>query len=121
MGECGVLVHNSPCGESIGGAYKDVPANGGQVHHMPADSASPLSKADGPGIRMETTDHMQTASWGNSKSARAYRDTQRNLIEDGRFLEAQQVDIDNIHSLFGNKYDTHISQMVEYTKTLNVR
>ena len=31
-------------GTKTGGAYKDVPANGGQVHHMPADSVSPTVK-----------------------------------------------------------------------------
>ncbi len=61
-----------------GGAYKDVPANGGQVHHMPADSVSPYSKNAGPGIRMDTPDHMKTVSWGRSKSAQEYRAIQKN-------------------------------------------
>ena len=61
----------------LGGAYRDVPAQGGEIHHMPADSVSPLSKGSGPGIRMETPDHMETASWGRSHEAQAYRAQQQ--------------------------------------------
>ena len=102
-----------------GGAYKDVPANGGEVHHMPADSVSPLPKGKGPGARMETADHQQTASWGSSKEAKAYRQQQKELIEQGKFEEAQQMDIDDVRSKFGNKYDEGIEQMKKYTETLN--
>ena len=105
-------------GTKTGGAYKDVPANGGQVHHMPADSVSPYSKNSGPGIRMDTPDHMKTASWGRSKSAQVYRAIQKELIDKGLFREAQQMDIENVRALFGNKYDEAIQQMLEYTEKL---
>lgn len=105
-------------GTKTGGAYKDVPANGGQVHHMPADSVSPYSKNSGPGIRMDTPDHMKTASWGRSKAAQAYRAIQKELIDKGLFREAQQMDIENVRELFGNKYDEAIQQMLEYTEEL---
>ncbi len=95
-----------------------MPANGGQVHHMPADSVSPYSKNAGPGIRMDTPDHMKTASWGRSKSAQEYRAVQKELIDKGLFREAQQMDIDNVRTLFGNKYDDAIQQMLEYTNEL---
>ncbi len=55
------LVHNAKkC--IAGGRYKDIAANGGEVHHMPAKSVSPLSYGDGPAIWMETADHYKTAS-----------------------------------------------------------
>ena len=101
-----------------GGAYKDVPANGGQVHHMPANSVSPYSKNKGPSIRMETYDHMKTASWGRSKDAQAYRAKQKELINKGLFREAQQMDINDIREKFGDKYDNEIQQMLEYTEQL---
>lgn len=85
---------------------------------MPADSVSPYSKNAGPGIRMDTPDHMKTASWGRSKSAQEYRAIQKELIDKGLFREAQQMDIDNVKSLFGNKYDGAIKQMLEYTNEL---
>ena len=85
---------------------------------IPADSVNPYSKNAGPGIRMDTPDHMKTASWGRSKSAQEYRAIQKKLIDKGLFREAQQMDIDNVRTLFNNKYDDAIQQMLEYTDEL---
>lgn len=102
----------------VGGAYKNVAANGGNVHHMPANSVSPYSTGKGPGVRMEYEDHIKTASWGSSKEAIAYREEQRKLINKGKFREAQQMDIDDIHKKFDDKYDKGIDEMKEYTDEL---
>jgi hypothetical protein len=96
-----------------------VPADGGEVHHAPANSVSPLSRRKGPGWRMDPADHMNTKSWGSSKSAQAYRAEQKALIEQGRFREAQQMDIVDSHEQFGSKYDEGIRQALEYTDTIN--
>lgn len=104
--------------ERLGGAYKDIPANGGEVHHMPAKSVSPFSKGKGPAIRMDTEDHRRTASYGSSKDAQNYRAKQKQLIDQNQFRKAQQMDIEDVQSKFGNKYDEHIKQMKEYTDTL---
>ena len=105
-----------------GGRYADVFNDGEgdkyEVHHMPADSASNLERNDGPAIKMEKADHRQTASCGNSKEAREYRETQKKLIEEGKFREALQMDIDDIHEKFGDKYDDAISEMLEYVDKL---
>ena len=85
---------------------------------MPADSVSPYSKNSEPGIRMDTPDHMKTASWGRSKAAQAYRAIQKELIDKGLFREVQQMDIENVRELFGNKYDEAIQQMLAYTEEL---
>ena len=82
----------------LGGAYENVGADGGQVHHMPADSISPYDTGKGPGIRMETGDHKKTASWGRKRTAQEYREKQKQLIAEGKFKEAQQMDIDDIHA-----------------------
>ena len=37
----------------------------------PLDSISPLSTGEGPSIAMTIDDHRLTASWGNSREARA--------------------------------------------------
>lgn len=114
VGEGQWLVHNT-C--SLGGRYKDLlPANGSEIHHMPADSISPLSTRDGPAIRMDPADHRLTASWGNSRLAQAYRAAQKGLIDLGRFDDAIQMDIDDVVGKFGNKYDTHILQMIDSLK-----
>ena len=87
---------------------------------MPADSVSPLARENGPAIWMETRDHAQTASFGNSRAARAYREQQRQLISQGRMREAIQMDIDDVQRLFGNKYDESINQMLEYARRAGI-
>lgn len=104
--------------DKMGGSYKEV-FNGGEgdkyeVHHIPADTISPLERNDGPAIKMEKEDHANTASYGNSRHAREYREKQKELIDKGKFSDAIQMDIDDIHEKFGDKYDDAIAQMQEY-------
>lgn len=47
-----------------------------QVHHIPADSASTLSKSDGVAIKMDINDHKQTASFDRKPGSDAYRKKQ---------------------------------------------
>ena len=108
--------------EKKGGRYEEVFKEGEgdkyEVHHMPADSASNLERNDGPSIKMEKDDHRQTASCGNSKEAREYRAQQKELIDQGKFRDALQMDIDDIHQKFGDKYDDAIAEMLEYVDQL---
>lgn len=108
--------------EKKGGSYKEVKKNSDgathEVHHMPADSASPLERGDGPAIKMEKEDHLQTNSYGPSREAQEYRARQRELIEQGKIREALQMDIDDIHDKFGDKYDDAIAEMLEYIDKL---
>jgi hypothetical protein len=67
---------------------------------------------------MEQADHRQTASWGSSREARAYRAEQAARIQQGDFSGAQRMDIHDVQSKFGNKYNEAIQQMLEYTKSL---
>ena len=87
-----------------------------EVHHMPANDVNGLKENDGPAIVMEKSDHRQTASCGNSREAREYRQKQKELIDEGKFEEAMQMDIDDIHDKFGDKYDEAIAQMKETAK-----
>jgi len=106
-----------------GGSYGDLKEAGFgwpdyEIHHMPADSATELPREDGPAIVMDYKDHRQTASCGMSKEAEEYRQKQADLIKDGKFMEALQMDIDDIHDKFGDKYDKEIAEAVEYAKKL---
>lgn len=104
-----------------GGSYRQLRSTaqkGEEMHHMPAAEASPLHPLNGPAIRMPKEDHAKTASYGTSRAAREYRQQQRQLISQGRFLEAQQMDINDIRAKFGNKYDDAIKQMQDYTAKL---
>ena len=97
-----------------GGRYSDIHQKGVgdtvQTHHMPANSTTSLATGDGPSINMAAADHKMTASWGSSADAQAYRDAQKALIDQGRVMDAFQMDVDDIVSKFGNKYDSAISQ-----------
>ena len=108
--------------EKLGGSYRDVhvPGEGDQyeVHHIPADSTTTLEREDGPAIKMEKADHRQTASCGMSQDAQDYRNAQKELVSQGKFREAMQMDIDDIHEKFEDKYDNAISQMLEYVDNL---
>lgn len=89
-----------------------------EVHHMPSAEASPLERNDGPAIVMEREDHRETASCGNSREAREYREKQKELIQEGKFEEAMQMDIEDIRDKFGDKYDEGIKQAEEYYKSI---
>ena len=105
-----------------GGRYNDLKNEGWgwndnpphEVHHMPADSASHLEREDGPSIAIDYSDHQQTASFGSSREAKEYRAVQKELIDNGNFLGALQMDVDDLHDKFGDKYDKPISQLFEY-------
>lgn len=109
-----------------GGRYKDMKDEGWghntepptEVHHMPANSASELPTDDGPCIVMDYEDHRETASCGNSREAQEYRAKQKELIEEGKYREAFQMDVDDIHEKFGDKYDDAISKAEEYLNQL---
>jgi hypothetical protein len=105
-----------------GGSYRQVvdgnKGRGGQTHHIPAwgayDKSNLLSHNDGSSIWMTPEDHRKTASWGRSKEAGAYRDRQKELIDQGRFEDALQMDVDDLRSKFGNTYDPAIQKAQDY-------
>lgn len=105
-----------------GGSYRDIKrsndSEGKEVHHMPAVSASKLEYMEGSAILMDASDHKKTASWGNSTEARAYQAEQRKLIESGNFREAFEMDVNDIQSKFGDKYDDAIAEARAYIDKL---
>ena len=100
-----------------GGKYSTLSPEGGQLHrhHMPAKQSSPLAVEDGPAIQMSPADHRRTASYGGrpGSSQQAYRDVQKNLIDQGRFDDAFQMDIDDVQSKFQNAYDDAILEAID--------
>ncbi|WP_422490898.1 hypothetical protein, partial [Endozoicomonas sp. ALE010] len=111
--------------EKLGGAHRETskPVNDGlDSHHCPAKDCyknSYLSQYDGPAIKMAPADHRKTASYGSSPEAKAYRKQQQELIENGQFMEAVRMDILDIRSKFGDKYDDNIEQMLDYAKSID--
>ncbi|MEU0255567.1 DUF6531 domain-containing protein [Streptomyces sp. NPDC006184] len=70
----------------------------------------------GPAIRMDAADHRELTSTGSSRESDAWRAKQRQFIDAGRWDEAMKMDIDEIRELYGDKYDTHIKDMVDSLK-----
>ena len=112
--------------EILGGSYKEVRDNSDgrytQVHETPSFASTGAtgsrSSANGPSIKMLIDDHKLTASYGNSLDAQEYRRVQSELINQGKYHEAIQMDIDDLHEKFGDKYDEGISQMLVYAKEI---
>lgn len=86
-------------------------------HHCPAKycyNNVPISSEKGPAIQKDPADHRLTSSFGNTMDAKNYRQYQQELVEQGKIREAIQMDIDDIRSKFGNKYDNAINEMLSY-------
>ncbi|HWZ63573.1 MAG TPA: hypothetical protein VNX02_11160 [Steroidobacteraceae bacterium] len=66
-------------------------------------------------------DHAKTASYKGSAGAKAYRAKQEELIKQGKFKEAQEMDIADVQANFGNKYNDAIEQLREYTEMLSMK
>lgn len=110
----------TPDGGRYASLKKQPGREGKEIHHLPADSTSRLSTSDGPAIIMDKLDHALTASYDNKPGSRPFRDAQRALIEQGKFKEAMQMDINDIRFKFGNKYDKSIEEALKYLDKLKL-
>jgi hypothetical protein len=104
-----------------GGAFGKLQrAFGLERHHIPADSVSPLSRARGPAIQMESADHAMTSSYGNSAAARAFRDNIQQLIGQGKWREAAATEIRDVRRVAGAKYNEAVQEMLEYMRSIGL-
>jgi RHS repeat-associated protein len=110
-----VLVHNCGGVPHNGGIWGRLRPSGAghQVNHMPQHAATPLTRYNGPAIRMTTEDHAQVSSTGSSASARRWLSNQRELVDSGRIDEAMMNDIDDVVSRFPGKYNNAIAEMID--------
>lgn len=123
-GETFIINANTERWNFAGGRYGSMKAMGGQRHHMPSSDAltktGVLSKNDGAAVRMISSDHYQTSSYGNTETAKEFRAKEIKQINNGKFLAAQKLGISDVQEKFGVKYDKAINEMVTYTKGLSV-
>ncbi|NMA74915.1 MAG: hypothetical protein GX963_12320 [Bacteroidales bacterium] len=67
---------------------------------------------------MEANDHYQTASHGRQGlSGQIYREKQASYIDKKRFDKAMEMDIKDIKSKFGTKYDSSMVEAIETAKS----
>ncbi|MBU3013270.1 hypothetical protein KO488_00775 [Poseidonibacter lekithochrous] len=72
-----------------------------------------------PAIQMDPGDHHQTLSHGwEGNVGKSYRSMQNKLIRAGMLKEAMLMDIADIKTQFGNKYDKAIAEMMGYSKCM---
>jgi len=108
-----------------GGPHSETkkPTNDGlDSHHCPAKDCykgAPISSEQGPAIKMDPKDHRLTESYGRSPYAIQYRAKQKELLEQGKLKEAIEMDVRDIRSKFGSKYDKAIEEMLEYSGKLD--
>lgn len=95
---------------------------GCEVHHMPCavaacDDNSPykMDYDDVPAIVMFEEDHRETASWGSNGN---YQARQSSLMKQGRIRDAFAMDVADIQSKFGNKYDAQIQGALDYLNSI---
>ena len=124
--EEGVLVHNGYEGdntgnkeETTGGAYKDLDYDPElhQRHHMPSQKSGNKGTTGGA-ITIEIEDHKLTGSFNNKPGSSDYRRMQEELVKQGKFGEALQMDIDDITTKFPGKYDDAIKQLKAWYKSI---
>ena len=125
---CAALQDGVPGDNYRGGKHGNIKRGGNsytprrESHHIPADSA--YSKINGkvissdakPSIQLDVTDHYATASWGSK--GKQYSKIQEKLIQGGKagYRAAMVMDIEDIRSKFGDKYDAAIAQMLAWAK-----
>ena len=119
-------------GDYRGGAHGETikPANDGlDSHHMPSADAvkqtleGDLPRNDVPAIQMEPGDHRETLSWGSSSDAAAYRQSQQDLINKGKFMDAFENDAANARQIAADagdptRYDQAIKEARAYAECL---
>ncbi|WP_423732087.1 hypothetical protein [Hafnia paralvei] len=121
-GPCDHLKKGSGKGDYRGGAHSETsrPAGDGlDSHHMPADDVSPLSRSQGPAIQMDPSDHKVTRSNGSSHAAFKYRKKIEELLRKGEWRKAMAIEIWDIKSVNGRKYNEAIKEMLLYFKCLD--
>lgn len=115
-------------GLSKGGGYSGTRGSnvGGEVNHIPAWNSIEIAKkmnpqltglpthGTTPSIHMDKPDHRVMSSTGSSNKSKAYRRTQATLIAQGKFNEAMGMDIDETITKYGDKYNVHMDEMLEY-------
>jgi hypothetical protein len=127
-GPCDHLKQGSGTGPYRGGAHSKTskPANDGKdSHHMPADSASPLAKKDGPAIQMDPKDHGRTSSNGQMEGWVEYIESIRDLIDNGKWDEAMIKEIKDTRRVAKEagdprRYNEAMLEMLEYYKCLKM-
>lgn len=77
----------------------------------PLRQSTGISPHSGPAIRMDKADHRAVYSTGFGAPSQAWHMRQKELLDAGDLRGAIQMDVDDVRSRFGRKYDDAITEM----------
>jgi RHS repeat-associated protein len=112
---------NAPESKFIGGAKGDLYSKQKilEGNHLPTMKGMELAgfqieyKA-GSAFQMLYEEHRAFISTGSGKIADAFRKAEANLLSEGKFLEAFDLNVDRVRAAYGNKYNEAMSEAREY-------
>ena len=104
-----------------GGRYADLKVGPNQQrHHMPAQGSG-VPKDNGGAVVMEAKDHELTTSWDNSIAAQKFKQRQTELLNQGRYRDAIDMDIQDILKKFPDgRYNNAIQEMIRYYQSIGL-
>jgi len=98
----------------------------GETNHIPAWNSIEIAKeldptltglptyGRTPSVHMDTPDHRNMTSTGSRRQSVKWRQRQSELIKDGKFGKAMEMDIREIKRRYGSKYNEQIQEMLDY-------
>lgn len=122
------------CEEDMGGPHNKTtkpPKDGYESHHIPPKAAYKGSKMYppgtltsnlGPAVKITKKDHEKTKSHPRHPLSVDYQAKQKKLVQEGRFYEALQNDIDDLRSIAADngtphQFECQIQQATAYANT----
>jgi hypothetical protein len=91
-------------------------------HHIPSKVTyenSNISADNGPAIRMNYDHEKYFSCHGKSRKALKYLEKQKQLVQNGKVMDAIQNDEDEIKAQTSTTYSRAIKEMKDYARTLN--
>ncbi|MDX2048317.1 MAG: DUF6443 domain-containing protein [Chitinophagaceae bacterium] len=73
-----------------------------------------ISEKQGSAIQMLYKEHRDFISTGSSEASKAFRQIEANLLRQGKFMEAFELNANRLLSTYGNKYKAAIDEARQY-------
>ncbi|MBX2923990.1 MAG: hypothetical protein KF746_17455 [Chitinophagaceae bacterium] len=112
---------NSPESKFLGGAKGDLYSKRGilEGNHAPSMGSMDIagfkvSYNEGSAFQMLYEEHRAFISTGSSKVATAFRNQEAGLLNQGKFMEAFDLNAQRVRAAYGNKYNDALNQAREY-------
>jgi hypothetical protein len=114
-------VSTKPASTFLGGAKKDLYSKQKilEANHAPTMKSFEIagfkiSYNEGSAFQMLYDEHRLFISTGRDKAAVVFRNQEANLLKQGKFMEAFDLNVQRVKSTYGNKYDGAMGQAREY-------